>query len=167
MANCCVAKQSHRTQAHPTPPAGISRPLNPSISLECPLPRQLFSNYAASNKVAMGDDAAAATSKLPLPRSPLLLSLSLPVFLIISASLSLSTTFDIFALELSCWRGRFVLIARTPSPGFGLSLFSLVLANGNMKCFIIFTFIYLVVFATFFFTVLVIVVAVVSCLARC
>lgn len=43
-----------------------------------------------------------------------------------------------------------MLIARTPSPGFGLSLFSLVLANGNMKCFIIFTFIYLVVFARFF-----------------
>lgn len=60
-----------------------------------------------------------------------------------------------------------MLIARTPSPGFGLSLFSLVLANGNMKCFIIFTFIYLVVFARFFSTVLVIVVAVVSCLARC
>lgn len=60
-----------------------------------------------------------------------------------------------------------MLIARTPSPGFGLSLFPLVLANGNMKCFIIFTFIYLVVFARFFSTVLVIVVAVVSCLARC
>lgn len=38
MANCCVAKQSHRTQAHPTPPAGISRPLNPSISQQRPQP---------------------------------------------------------------------------------------------------------------------------------
>lgn len=97
MANCCVAKQSHRTQAHPTPcwhpahttPASVSSDLSPPPRhhSKCPLPRQLFPNYAASNKVAMGDDAAC---KLLLPRSPLLLSLSLPVFLIISSSLSLS-----------------------------------------------------------------------------
>lgn len=92
MANCCVAKQSHRTQSHPTP-ASKNLPIhphNPSISPGCPSPLPLkmplttvtFSKLWCQQQSCHGWWCC----RRSLSRSPLLLSLSLPVFLAVSLS---------------------------------------------------------------------------------
>lgn len=127
MANCCVAKQSHRTQAHPTPPSKFTHlptqtqhltrlPL-PTATQNAPYHGNFFQTMMPATKlpwVMMLPPLSLSLSSVVISLTPSL-SCRLPFSLLLLIFLLLSWVVDEVVL---CW------LPAPPSPGFGLSLFS-------------------------------------------